>query len=180
MRSRPTPTATAHPLTDFDDIRNYTLEHLPLLRQARHYRAGMIEVLSNFPANYYAVANFNSYAITPRWCRAQLNRLDVRIARLLLGPSWCTSDKLRPTWIAVPELATYLHYNILWEMPAEYGDAFAKKAPKIWRTLVPAGDLHIQNIDQATKYNLASYVTKAFNPVWTINNIITSQEFRVS
>lgn len=163
------------------EIQNYMLEVAPLLRLGREYKSGFLEALQRTPGTFYAVANFNLKNLEPNWCYQRLNLFDMKIARSLLGRKWCDKpDEDRPRWIAVPERATFLHYNMLWEVPVYHQEAFFLEAPGIWRTVVPSGKFDLQVIGEETGEGAAvrTYSGKTFHPRWTIDNTITSAGLR--
>jgi hypothetical protein len=98
-----------------------------------------------------------------------------------LGRNWCKRpDSERPQWIAVPEQARYLHYNMLWDVPIVLQKQFFLEAPGIWREMVPSGQFHLQVIGDEPGEDLAAriYSGKTFHPRWTIDNTIISTELR--
>jgi hypothetical protein len=110
-----------------------------------------------------------------------MNLLDMKVAHLLLGRNWCKRpDSERPHWIAVPEQARYLHYNMLWDVPIVQQKKFFLEAPGLWREMVPSGQFHLQVIGDEPGEDLAAriYSGKTFHPRWTIDNTIISTEFR--
>ena len=163
------------------EVQNFSSEVLPLLRLSSAYKDGFLQVLQAAPGNLYAVANFNLKSVEPAWCRQKLNLFDVKIARLLLGKNWSNKPHSeRPSWIAVPEQATYLHYNMLWEVPIEHQEKFFVSAPALWRSTVPSGQFHVQVTGEEAGESEAvrTYSGKTFHPRWTIDNTITSIELR--
>jgi hypothetical protein len=163
------------------EIQNYDSEVLPLLRLWREYEHGFGEMLQRVPGSFYAVANFNRIGSEPDWCRQRINLFDMKIARLLLGKHWCKKpESARPKWIAIPEMATYLHYNMLWDVPIECQEKFFLQAPNVWRSVVTSGQFDLQvigeEIEEAAKVRW--YSCKTFHPRWTIDNVITSTEVR--
>ncbi len=138
-------------------------------------------MLQRVPGNFYAVANFNMRSLEPDWCRQRINLFDMKIARMLLGKRWSQKpDSERTRWIAVPEHATYLHYNMVWDVPIEQQERFFLKAPSIWREVVPSGQFDLQVIGEEAGEAAAvrSYCVKTFHPVWTPDHTITSTELR--
>jgi len=163
------------------DVLNYQSQMLPFLRQWQGYKDGFIEMLRNIPANFYAVANFNMPCVEPDWCRGRLNLFDMKLSRLFYGKNWSQiPPSERFMWVAVPERATYLHYNLLFDVPAQLHELFWYEAPRIWRQVVPPGDLYMDVIgDTALDLRgVTAYPAKAFHPVWTIDNMVTSEELR--
>jgi hypothetical protein len=163
------------------EVQNYETDVLPLLRLHWDYQDGFLQMLKQAPGNLYAVANFNLKAVEPDWCRQRLNLFDMKIARCLLGKNWSQKHDLeRPWWIAVPEMATYLHYNMLWDVPLEHQEKFFIEAPGIWRDVVPSGQFHLQVIGEEAGEAAAArtYSGKTFHPRWTIDNTIASTELR--
>lgn len=163
------------------DVQNYLSEVLPLLRLRNDYQEGFIQMLRSAPGTFYAVANFNLQDIEPDWCRQRINLFDMKVARLLLGKHWSKQpDSQRPSWIAVPERATFLHYNMLWDVPTEHQELFFLAAPAIWREVVPSGQLHLDVIGEGEGEATAvrTYTGKSFHPRWTIDNTVTSSELR--
>ncbi len=163
------------------EVHNYVSEVVPLLRLRRDYKSGFLHMLREAPGNFYAVANFNLPSLEPEWCRQRINLFDMKVARRLLGKNWCKKpDAERPKWIAVPEMATYLHYNMVWNVPVEYQEQFYVAAPDIWREVVPSGQFHLQVIGQEVGEAAATrtYSGKTFHPRWTLDNTITSTEVR--
>jgi hypothetical protein len=163
------------------EVQNYMLEVAPLLRLGREYKSGFLEMLQKAPGSFYAVANFNLKNLEPSWCYQRLNLFDMKIGRCLLGKHWCrTPDSERPHWIAVPERASCLHYNMLWDVPLHHQEQFYLKAPGIWRTVVPSGQLDLQVIGDGAWEGAAvrTYSGKTFHPRWTIDNTVTSTELR--
>jgi hypothetical protein len=129
------------------EVQNYESDVLPLLRLYSSYKHGFIESRIRVPGTFFAVANFNLRDLEPDWCKSKLNLFDMKIARTLLGRNWSKKpDSQRPRWIAVPERATFLHYNSLWEIPVEHQENFFIEAPTIWREVVPSGQFHLQVI----------------------------------
>jgi hypothetical protein len=163
------------------EVHNYVSEVLPLLRMWGEYRRGFERVLAEAPGTLYAVANFNDHRARPEWCRERINFFDMKIGRCLLGKHWSrTPDVERPQWIAIPERASFLHYNMLWEVPIAYQENFFLEAPRIWREVVPSGQLHLQVIGEGAGESAAvrAYSGKTFHPRWTIDHTITSKELR--
>jgi len=163
------------------DITNYESDVLPMLQKWDEYRQGFQQVINGVPGNIYAVANFNLPSLEPEWCRQRINLFDMKIAQFLLGKRWSKKpDSERPRWIAVPELATFIHYNMLWEMPITHQKDFFLNAPEIWRDVVPSGQFDVQVIGEGAGEAAAvrMYSVKAFHPRWTIDNTITSTEVR--
>jgi hypothetical protein len=149
------------------DVQNYMLEVAPLLRLGNEYQSGFLEMLQQAPGGFYGVVNFNLKNLEPSWCYQRLNLFDMKIARCLLGRNWCNvPDDERPRWIAVPERATYLHYNTIWAVPIQHQEKFFLKAPGIWRKLVPSGQFDLQVIGEETGESAAvrSYSGKTFHP----------------
>lgn len=163
------------------DVQNYEMDVLPLLAMWKKYRAGFRELLNGVPGTFYAVANFNLSALEPNWCRERLNLFDMKIARCLLGKNWSKRPEFeRPSWIAVPEQATFLHYNMVWDVPTQHQEQFFLNAPKIWREMVPYGRFHLQVIGEEQRDAAAVrwYTGKTFHPRWTLDNVVTSTELR--
>ena len=163
------------------EIQNYEAEVLPLLRLWGEYGHGFLRALKQVPGTFYAVANFNLKSVEPDWCRQRLNLFDMKIARLLLGKNWCKCpESERSKWTAVPEQATYLHYNMLWDVPVEHQERFFLEAPDIWRLVVPSGQFDLQVIGEETGKAAAvrTYIGKTFHPRWTIDGTVTSTELR--
>jgi len=162
------------------DLINYSTELLPLLRRANDYREGLIYILRVQPANFYAVANFN-LKVEPHWCRNKFQLFDLALSRALLGRRWSRRIAAdRPFWIAVPERATFLHFNMLWQVPSQYCDQFVLEGPVIWRKIVPSGELYVRSLGSTPedRVRVAAYCTKAFHPRWTLDNLVTSSEVR--
>jgi hypothetical protein len=163
------------------EVQNYVTEVLPLLRLRRDYKDGFMQLLRETPGSFYAVANFNLPNVEPDWCRQRLNLFDTKIARRFLGKNWSKRpDSERPKWIAVPERATFLHYNMIWDVPVHHQEMFLHEAPRIWRDLVPSGQLHLEVIGEGAKEPAAvrTYTGKTFHPRWTIDNTVVSWELR--
>ncbi len=168
------------------DVQNYDSELLPLLQRWGQYKGGFIDALIGVPGNIYAVANFNLKNLEPNWRRKKFNLFDMKVSRCLLGKHWSEKpESERPHWIAVPEQATYLHYNTLWSIPEPLQERFFSEAPGIWRKVVPSGQFHLQVIGEdevgEQKGQAAAariYSGKTFHPRWTIDNTILSTEFR--
>jgi len=160
---------------------NYESDVLPLLRLKANYKHAFIEGLIRMPGIFFGVVNFNLRSIEPDWCRQRLNLFDMKIARCLLGRNWSKKPHSeRPQWIAVPERATFLHYNSLWDVPIEHQERFFVEAPGIWREVMPSGDFHLQVIGEGVGEDVASriYCGKTFHPRWTIDNTILSADLR--
>lgn len=163
------------------EVQNYVAEVLPLLRLRKDYKDGFLQVLREAPGTFYAVANFNLTAAEPEWCRQRLNLFDMKISRCLLGKNWSKQpDSERPKWIAVPERATFLHYNMIWNVPLQYQETFFFQAPDVWKSTVPSGQFHLEVIGEGVQEATAvrTYTGKTFHPRWTIDNTLTSSEFR--
>ncbi len=163
------------------DVQNYETEVLPLLRLRKDYKDGFLQALKETPGNFYAVANFNLRSVEPEWCGQRINLFDMKLARCLLGKNWSRQpESARAQWIAVPEMATYLHYNMIWNVPIEQQEKFFLEAPEIWRDVVPSGQFHLQVIGEESGEAVAAriYSGKTFHPRWTIDNTITSTELR--
>ncbi len=159
------------------EVQNYILEVAPLLRLGHEYKSGFLEMLQKAPGSIYAVANFNLKSLEPDWCYQRLNLFDMKVARCLLGRNWSRMpDDERPRWIAVPERATYLHYNMLWDVPVQHQEKFFLEAPGIWRKVVPSGqfDLHVIGEGAGEAATVRTYSGKTFHPRWTIDHTITS------
>ena len=163
------------------EIQNYMIEVAPLLRLGHDYRAGFLASLQKTPGNFYAVANFNLRNLEPEWCFHRLNLFDMKVARCILGKNWSkTPHTERPTWIAVPEQATFLHYNMIWDVPVHHQEKFFLEAPGIWRKVVHSGQFDVQVIGEEDGEAAAvrTYTGKTFHPRWTIDNTFTSGELR--
>jgi hypothetical protein len=163
------------------EVQNYVVEVLPLLRLRRDYKDAFLQMLQGVPGSFYAVANFNLPTVEPEWCRQRLNLFDMKIARRLLGKNWSKQPNFeRPQWVAVPERATFLHYNMLWDVPIQHQERFFGEAPTIWRNVVPSGQFHLDVIGERFGEPAAvrTYTGKTFHPRWTIDNTITSMEVR--
>jgi len=163
------------------EVQNYESEVLPLFRLWGKYKDAFGQALQRAPGSFYAVANFNLRELEPNWCRQRLNLFDMKVARCLLGKHWCTKpESERPQWIAVPEIATYLHYNMVWDVPIEHQEKFFFTAPDIWRATVPSGQFHLQVVGEGAGEAAAVrfYSGKTFNPRWTVDGTITSTELR--
>jgi hypothetical protein len=163
------------------EVQNYLLEVVPLLRLRRDYKSGFLQALRKAPGSFYAVANFNLPSLEPDWCRQRLNLFDMKIARCLLGKRWSRQpDAERPRWIAVPEQATFHHYNMIWDVPIQHQERFFLNAPDIWREVVPSGQFYLQVIGEEAGEAVAPriYSGKTFHPRWTIDNTITSAGLR--
>jgi hypothetical protein len=163
------------------EVQNYESEVLPFMRLYANYKHAFIEGLIKIPGKFYAVANFNLPGLEPDWCYQKLNLFDMKIGRRLHGKHWCrTPDAERPKWIAVPERAAYIHYNMIWNVPIPYQEQFLRDAPGIWRQVVPSGQFHLQVIGEEIGEDVATriYSGKTFHPRWTIDNTITSTELR--
>jgi hypothetical protein len=80
----------------------------------------------------------------------------------------------------VPEQATYLHFNMLWDAPVEHHERFFLNAPDIWRQVVPSGHFDLQVVGEQAGEATAvrTYSGKTFHPRWTIDYTITSNELR--
>jgi hypothetical protein len=163
------------------EVQNYIADVLPLLRLRGDYKDAFLQILQGVPGSFYAVANFNLPTVEPEWCRQRLNLFDMRIARCLLGKNWSKQPHFkRPRWIAVPERATFLHYNMLWDVSIQYQERFFLEAPNIWRDVVPSGQFHLDVIGEMAGEAAAvrAYTGKTFHPRWTIDNMVTSTELR--
>jgi hypothetical protein len=163
------------------EVQNYILEVAPLLRLGHEYKSGFLEMLQRTPGSIYAVANFNLKNLEPSSCYQRFNLFDMKIARCLLGRNWSrVPDQERPRWIAIPERATFLHYNMLLDVPVQHQEKFFLHAPGIWRQVVPSGELHLTVIGEGEGEAAAvrSYSGKTFHPRWTIDHTITSSELR--
>jgi len=150
-----------------------------LLWQA--YKQGFRQALTEAPGTFYAVANFNLKNLEPNWCYQRFNLFDMKIARHLHKKHWCrVPSSERAQWVAVPEQATYLHYNMIWNVPIQHQEKFYLDAPDIWRSVIPPGQFHLQVIGEEDGEATAvrNYTGKTFNPRWTIDNTITSTELR--
>jgi len=163
------------------EVQNYESDVLPLTRLYANYKHAFIEGLIKVPGTFYAVANFNLPGLEPDWCYQRLNLFDMKVGRRLHGKHWCmTPDPERPKWIAVPERATYLHYNMIWDVPIRHQEQFFLEAPDIWRQVVPSGQFHLQVIGEGVGEDVAAriYSGDTFHPRWTIDNTIMSAELR--
>jgi hypothetical protein len=163
------------------DVQNYELEVLPLLQLWGEYKQGFVQALQKVPGTFYAVANFNLRSLEPNWCYQRLNLFDMKVARRLHGKNWCkVPDAERLRWIAVPEQATFLHYNMIWTVPIPHQERFFLDAPDIWRQVVPSGQFNLQVIgeDAGEAAAVRTYTGKTFHPRWTPDNTITSGELR--
>jgi hypothetical protein len=163
------------------EVQNYESEVLPLLQLWRQYEQGFGQMLQRVPGSFYAVANFNRQGLEPDWCRQRINLFDMKLARLLHGKNWCkVPNAERPSWIAIPERATYLHYNMIWDVPIPHQERFFSEAPDIWRQVVPSGEFDVQVIGEGVGESNAVriYSGKTFHPRWTIDSTIASTELR--
>ena len=163
------------------EVQNYHTEVLPLLKVYDEYRQGFLEAVQQVPGTFYAVANFNLPSLEPRWCRERINLFDMKISRCLLGKNWCQQpESKRPNWIAIPERATYLHYNMIWQVPIEHQEKFFFSASRIWRDVVRSGQFDVQVVGEEPGDAVAvrAYSVKTFHPVWSIDGMITSTELR--
>lgn len=112
------------------EIQNYESDVLPLMRSWSEYKQGFQQALQQVPGNFYAVVNFNLRTVEPEWCGQRINFFDMKSARCLLGKNWSRQpESARTQWIAVPEMATYLHYNMIWNVPIDQQEKFFLEAP---------------------------------------------------
>ena len=109
---------------------NYETQMLPFLARWQGYKEGTLEMLLNWPAQIYGVANFNLSGIEPKWCREKINEFDTKLSRLLYGKHWSQTDPLvRYQFLALSEHATFLHYNVLFNvLPENYPQSDARQS----------------------------------------------------
>jgi hypothetical protein len=170
LMQRPTP-----------DVLNYESQMLPMLRRWRDYEIGFQQMTMNYPGTIHGVGNFNIPSLEPAWCRKRINEFDMKLSSLLLGKNWAkTPPAERYQFLAIPECATFLHYNILFDVPIEHHERFWFEAPRVWKGVIPSGDLHLQVIsDDALEHLIVRmYSAKTFHPDWTIEHLVSSRELR--
>jgi hypothetical protein len=179
------------------EIQNYQSEILPFLLPCpedgseqdgqkrislwQAYEDGFRQALMGMPGTFYAVANFNLRGLEPEWCYQRLNLFDMKVARRIHGKNWSKlPDSERITWIAVPEQASYLHYNLILNVPIQHQERFFLEAPGLWREVVPSGqfDVHVIGEEPGESAAVRKYCGKTFHPRWTIDNTITSSQLR--
>jgi hypothetical protein len=163
------------------EIQDYESEIRPLLPVWGAYKQGFEQLLSTVPGTFYAVANFHLKNVKQDWCRTRLNLFDMKIAHCLLGKNWCKRpNRERTHWIAVPEMATFLHYNMIWDVVEGQQEKFFLSAPEVWRDIVPSGQFHLEVIGDEKSDHTATrlYSAKTFSPRWTIDGTVTSMELR--
>ena len=183
------------------EIQNYESDVLPFFRRRseeqggngleqnrkkgislwQEYKNCFRQTLMEAPGTFYAVANFNLKNLEPDWCYQRLNLFDMTLARRLHGRRWCkVPNSERAQWVAVPEQATYLHYNTIWNVPVQHQERFFLDAPGIWRQVVPSGqfDVHVIGEKPGEAAAVRNYSGKTFHPLWTIDHTVTSKELR--
>jgi hypothetical protein len=163
------------------DVLNYESQMLPVLRHWRDYEIGFQQMILAQPGTLYAVANFNLPFLEPAWCRKRINEFDMKLSSLLLGKNWSkTPPSDRYQFIAVPECAQFLHFNVVFNVPITHQERFWFKAPRVWKDVVPSGDLHLQVIgdEDVEHLKVRMYSAKTFHPGWTIEHLVSSTELR--
>jgi hypothetical protein len=161
---------------------NYFLDMFPLTKLSREYRDGLREAFAAWPANVYAVANFEDSSVTPTFCHDRLGHFDALMARVLNGRKWSRKPAAeRLSWVAIPERATFLHYNMLWAVPPDSLWSFFETAETTWEHVMPKGSFHRQLILPTAEDHerVAGYITKAFHSRWSVDNLVLSQEFHL-
>jgi hypothetical protein len=190
MRQQPTarlarlPSSTSHGYM-FGDLSvaegpNYLIERAPLLRLAKEYRAAIQEVVQQFPATVYVVANPEVIGLDPEAGNRSLRYADKKIARKLIGKHWSRiTPPDRPYWLSIPEFQYFTHFNMFWAIPSELIPKFLDIGEDVWRTIYPEGSFNCQVIGPtaADRQRLSEYVTKAFDPQWSIDYLIDSRSF---
>jgi hypothetical protein len=129
--------------------------------------------------NVYAVANFHCDKAVSYY-EDLFRRFDQKVARRLLGRRYHEKRSIeRPYWVAFPERATYIHYNLVGRIPPEYLDQYLDISAGVWEKLVPRGDFRAQSVVPTEKdyARIAGYITKAFSPTTTIDRAILSSRF---
>ena len=135
-------------------------------------------VISTNP-RVFGTAAFNSYASVERG-RSTLKRAHGQIDRKLFGPCFKHIPiKDRTFFFAFPErISANLHYHFYIRPPAGKLDRFMEVAPKIWKTICPSGDLHLDLILFETDLQKGSYyITKDCFIERNFENFIISSEF---
>ena len=162
---------------DFSTFDRYSNEESQwLVRNAKIYKKGFQELLVDFEPDFYCVANFYDDARSADYYEDKFSRFDTQLCQALLGRKFRAKPWERPRWIAVPERATSIHYNVLCQVPAAALDKFCEEAPPIWRKLVRSGGFDVKRVgpSQVDDEKIGSYLVKAFSPMTTIDRTIVN------
>ena len=162
---------------EFSTIERYSIHEIQgLLHNAKSYRKGFRELLVNFRPDLYCVANFYDDARSADYYEDKFSRFDLRLGQALLGRKFRAKPWQRPRWVAVPERATSIHYNVLCRVSPVILDEFCDAAPPIWKKLVPSGDFHVSRVgpSQEDDEKIGSYLVKAFSYITTIDRTIVN------
>jgi hypothetical protein len=122
--------------------------------------------------------NFNE-ATTDASARRLISRIHQRLDQKLFGRKFFKRpESARTFFVAVPEVASSLHYHFLFRVPAEKHDLFLAYAPAIIKNVAKASSCQIDAVrSQADKDRIASYITKDAYMKHSIENYIVSSEF---
>ena len=163
---------------EFSTIERYSSEESQwLLQNAKIYRKGFREALVDFKPDLYCVANFYDDARSPDYYEDKFSCFDLRLGQAMLGRKFRAKPWERPRWVAVPERATSIHYNVLCRVSPVLLEKFREVAPPIWKKLVPSSEFYVSpegTSQEEDDEKLGSYLVKAFSPITTIDRTIVN------
>ena len=111
-----------------------------------------------------------------------LRRFHQRLDQKLFGRKFYKRPpEARTFFIALPEVASSLHFHALFRVPAEVHERFRAESPAILKRVAKAASYDIKPIPtDADKQRIVSYVTKDAYEHRSIENFIVSSQFNRS
>lgn len=128
--------------------------------------------------SHFVTINFNN-ATTDASARRTLRRVHQRLDAKLFGRRYYKRpDSARTFFVAIPEIASSLHFHALFRVAGDKHQLFVTWAPVIIKNIAKASSCQIDAIkSQADKNRIVSYITKDAFAQHSIENYIVSSEF---
>jgi hypothetical protein len=142
------------------------------------YQTEMRGWLSQYEWSHFVTITFNE-AIRNTSARRLLSRFHQRLDSKLFGRRFFNRpDTARTFFIALPEVASSLHFHAMFRVPVEVCDRFVGESPAILKSIAKAASYDIQPIQSSEdKDSIISYITKDAYKSLSIENFIVSSEF---
>jgi hypothetical protein len=160
------------------DVKKRLEEQADAIRRQFEQQAALREWLTEFEWSHFVTISFNQ-ATTDLSAHRELRRVHQRLDQKLFGRRFYKRpDVDRTFFIALPEVASSLHYHALFRVPYEKHQLFETWAPVIVKNIAKASSCDVTPVrSQFDKERIASYITKDAYASYSIENFIVSSEF---
>lgn len=128
--------------------------------------------------SHFVTIAFNE-EITEHSARRLMRRFHQLLDQKLFGRKFYRRpDEARTFFIAIPEIASSLHFHALFRVPAEVTDRFCNESPQILKNVARAASydvVPIQSLQDCDR--IISYITKDAHQDRSFEQFIVSSEF---